>query len=405
MIVPLALSSADSAALTSRAARRASPPSRRATPGARGPRRAASGRMPALLTRMSSRPKRSVVVDPRRAHGRRSVTSARWRALARLGFDLARDCVCAGMSARTTIVTAAPPSARSSAIARPILRAAAGDDRDAAVQLALAHSRAHRRSTGRPWRSMRSMASASCVGARASQPPNRALSRNFARISARVSGSCAPPRIWGLRTSRTLPSFSVARIWPVKLRGILVVRIDHVGDFRGERAQSLSFTRSSVNCSKPALPSMKAGGDAIGRGEFRRHSRWAARASAASGSHSRCTVPSPTLQTMRDDVVGLDARARELDRAIDEGLRHRPAGIGLERDGLEHQARAEPFEQRREIRRLRRRERLVETVTAFEHRRGPGEPGFREQRRADARLRRSSRHAAAWSSCRRRDTR
>ena len=94
---------------------------------------------------------------------------------------------------------------------------------------------------------------------------------------------------------------------------------------------------------------------------------------------------------MRFDVFGGDTAPRQFDRAVDIGLGHGPAGIGLERDRLHHPMRAEAIEQRMKIGRFGRSERLVEAVLAFEHGRRTGEPGLRQQRRANARLRRIAR--------------
>ena len=165
---------------------------------------------------------------------------------------------CPSCPPRATTVTCAPPSARSSAIARPILRARAGDDGDAAVQFSRAHARAHLRSTAPPLAIGRDgLARASSARSRG-QPPKCGVVVELRRGSPRgVSGSCAPPRICGFADLAHAAVLQRGADMAGEIARILVVRIDHVGHFRGERAQAGSFTRSSVNCSKPALPSMK----------------------------------------------------------------------------------------------------------------------------------------------------
>ena len=64
----------------------------------------------------------------------------------------------------------------------------------------------------------------------------------------------------------------------------------------------------------------------------------------ASGSQSRCTVPSPTSHVDVRDVLGAHAVLRQPDRAIDERLRHRAARVRLERHVLRHPASAESVE-------------------------------------------------------------
>src|SRR5262249_21544755 len=89
--------------------------------------------------------------------------------------------------------------------------ARAGDDGHAPVKLLAVHASPRRvlRSTG-PSNNVR--ASASTESMRPSgQPPWRALSRNFSWMSWRVSGSWAPPRRCGWRSSTTAPSRKIAR--------------------------------------------------------------------------------------------------------------------------------------------------------------------------------------------------
>ena len=108
---------------------------------------------------------------------------------------------------------------------------------------------------------------------------------------------------------------------------------------------------------------------------------------AASGSHSRCTVPSPTSQTMSLMSSALMPR-RQPPRAVDVGMRHGPARIGLEGQRLGHPARAEIAEQRAVVAVRRVRETVEQAVRALEHRARAREARARQQRGAQARLRR-----------------
>ena len=80
--------------------------------------------------------------------------------------------------------------------------------------------------------------------------------------------------------------------------------------------------------------------------------------------------------------------AREPPRAVDIGMRHGPAGIGLERDRLGHPARAEIADHLVVVAVERVGEAVEQAVHALEHRARPVEAGARQQRRAHARLRR-----------------
>ena len=85
---------------------------------------------------------------------------------------------------------------------------------------------------------------------------------------------------------------------------------------------------------------------------------------------------------------GLDAARREPPRAIDIGMRHGPARIGLECQCLRHPVLAEIADQRVVIALGGVGEAVEEAVHAFEHRARTEKAGAAEQRRAQARLRR-----------------
>jgi len=69
------------------------------------------------------------------------------------------------------------------------------------------------------------------------------------------------------------------------------------------------------------------------------------------------------------DLDGFDAAFRQGNRAVDVGLGHRPAGMGLEGDVLHQLAPTQPIEQLREI---RWRKRVEEAMLA--RKRGPRNP-------------------------------
>ena len=81
-------------------------------------------------------------------------------------------------------------------------------------------------------------------------------------------------------------------------------------------------------------------------------------------------------------------RAREPPRAVDIGMRHGPARIGLEGERLGHPARAEIAGQRVVVARGGVGEAVEQAVRALEHGARADEAGTRQQRRAQARLRR-----------------
>ena len=144
--------------------------------------------------------------------------------------------------------------------------------------------------------------------------------------------------------------------------------------------------RASLNWARPASPSRKPVAMQKGVLNFAAYGV-GGRCFTASGSHRRCTVPSATSQTISAMSAARTWPLGELDRAVDEGLRHGAAGVRLERNRLHHPASAEVVEKRLEIGRDRRRECPVHAVDALEHRARPQESAARHQRGAHARLR------------------
>ena len=107
----------------------------------------------------------------------------------------------------------------------------------------------------------------------------------------------------------------------------------------------------------------------------------------ASGSHSRWTVALADFADDLGDVIRLHALFGQFDRTVHERLRHRPAGVGLERDVFHDPRAPQILTQRVEIRLHRRRKRAIETVRALEHGAWTVEAAAGHQRGADARLR------------------
>src|SRR5438093_7321810 len=87
------------------------------------------------------------------------------------------------------------------------------------------------------------------------------------------------------------------------------------------------------------------------------------------------------------DLVSLDALGGKPARAIDVGVRHGPAGIGLERERLGHPALAEIARDRVVVTLGGVGEAMEEAVHTLEHRAGTNKARAPEQGRTQARLR------------------
>ena len=87
------------------------------------------------------------------------------------------------------------------------------------------------------------------------------------------------------------------------------------------------------------------------------------------------------------DVVGAHAILGQGDRAVDEGLRHRAARVGLERQVLRNPALAQFVEQMLKVGRNRRGKRFVEPVRPVQHGSRPLEAPSSHEGRPNARLR------------------
>ncbi len=168
-----------------------------------------------------------------------------------------------------------------------------------------------------------------------------------------------------------------------------IVGVDHVADLAGERPALRLAHRLLLEGREPSLAQQEAGGDAIRRREF---------GGVAVGRRmlERQRLPEPVhrafadLADQRDDLLRRDAHGSQLAGAIDIGLRHGSAGVGLEGEIGAHPAVAEPFGEPAEVRRLRGREGLVEAMRSFEHRRRACEARARQRRRADSGLSRKA---------------
>ena len=68
------------------------------------------------------------------------------------------------------------------------------------------------------------------------------------------------------------------------------------------------------------------------------------------------------------DVLGPEAARGQPSRAVDVGLRHRPAGIGLKRQRVRHPARAEIACQRVIVALSRMREPMKQPMNSLEYR-------------------------------------
>ena len=172
-----------------------------------------------------------------------------------------------------------------------------------------------------------------------------------------------------------------------------VVRIDDVAHLGGELPHTRVLRALVGELLEASLAVEEADGDAIRRREL---PGIAVGRPALPVERLPQAVdgPLPHLADDRGDVGRGRPLAREIDGAVDEGLGHGPAGIGLEGERRRHPGLAETLDERREIRLPARREGLVEAVRSLEHGDRPDEAGLGEARGADTRLRRQARMQA-----------
>src|SRR5439155_14735418 len=137
---------------------------------------------------------------------------------------------------------------------------------------------------------------------------------------------------------------------------------------------------------EPRMAKDEARGDAIGLAELR---RVGVRRPLLVGER----LPQPMHCALGrfayhlGDLADVDA-LREAPRAVDVGLGHGSAGVGLERDAAGDPALTEALDELRPVALLCMRERLVQAMGSLQHGARADEACAREIRRADAGLRR-----------------
>ena len=148
--------------------------------------------------------------------------------LAAGGYDLARDGFCFGAVAARVDEDGRTAFRQRQRDGAADIAAGAGDNGDLAAEFVVAHVRlsAQRRKIDAAMVKTRHQLQGS-IALRLCPAAMRDVERNLSITSCRVSGSCAPPRKCGCRSSITLPSFRVARMCPVIVVGIGIVGIDH----------------------------------------------------------------------------------------------------------------------------------------------------------------------------------
>src|SRR5262249_47300416 len=144
---------------------------------------------------------------------------------------------------------------------------------------------------------------------------------------------------------------------------------------------------------EPDIAAHEADRDAIGGGKF----SGIAVARALLGGERLPQAVHRALADLADeflDLLRFDAAGSEPPRAVDVGMRHRPAGIRFERERRRHPARAELAVKRIVVASGGAGEAVEQAVHAFEYRARPEEAGAGEPRRAQPRLRRPARMQA-----------
>src|SRR5262249_26982528 len=175
--------------------------------------------------------------------------------------------------------------------------------------------------------------------------------------------------------------------------GVRIVRVDLVAHFRGERDDARLLQRVVGEGVEPDIAAQEAGRDAIRGGKF----SGIAVGRALLGGERLPQAMHRALADLADDLLDLlrlDAAASEPPRAVDVGVRHRPAGIRFERERRRHPARAEIAGQRIVVAAGGAGEAVEQAVHALEYGARPEEPGTSEPRRAQPGLRRPPRMQA-----------
>ena len=165
------------------------------------------------------------------------------------------------------------------------------------------------------------------------------------------------------------------------------MRIDHEFHFGRQREHLAVADRRFRECAEPDAAMDKTGREQIGRGEF-------GRIAVARALLVGKRLPQPVHRPLRDladdlgDVVGLDAARGQPSGAIDVRLRHGSAGVRLERQRVRHPAGAEIARQRLVVAMGGVGKTVEQPMHALEHRARADKSLPRQQRGANARLRR-----------------
>src|SRR6516165_2344861 len=169
--------------------------------------------------------------------------------------------------------------------------------------------------------------------------------------------------------------------------GIRIVRVDLVAHFRGERGNARLLHRVVGEGVEPDIAAHEAGRDAIGGGKF---SGIAVGRALFGGERLPQAMHRPLADLADElfDLLRLDAAGSEPPRAVDVGMRHRPAGIRFERERRRHPACAEVAGERIVVPGGGAGEAVEQSVHAFEYGARPEETGTGEPRRAQPGCRR-----------------
>src|SRR3954451_23792771 len=372
---------------------------------------ACSARTAALLTRMSTPPKRAAAAATIFCTAAPSATSA----VTPSALPPARSISPATASAslrleRTLTTTAAPPSASASAMPRPILRPApvtmatrpaSSLVMDSDPQVFLGGMLVERGGA----RLCRSPAQGGKIELAVIQrPQERQRPLRTRGVPSAVAGIeheflldvAAGERLVCTAAQVRLALLDHAAVgkqradMPGEIVGIRILRIDLVAHLRRKREHVRLPHRVVGEGIEPDLTAHERMGDAIRRGEF-------AGIAVGGALLDRERLPQPMHRAFADlahellDLIRLDPAHRQTPRAIDVGMRHRSARIGLEGERLRHPLRAEIADQRIIIARRGMGEAVKQPVHALEYGARAEKTVASQQRRAQPGLRRPAR--------------
>src|SRR5688572_2988605 len=342
-----------------------------------------TARRAAQLTRISSFPKCLMACSTIRRTAASSETSAR----------MASPPISAATASTSPLedlaftATKAPASASARAIARPMLRPAPVTN------------------ATRPWSSLlteRRQVDARVEGALRESEERLGALRRPAAVGAiepellldvgageRLPGAAAHVRLALLERTAVLQLHAHV---PGEFVGIGIVRFDLVAHLRRQRAQALVAHALLGEGVEAGVAEDEAGGDAVGLAEL-----------GEVGVRRALLVGQRLPQAVHDALGRLADHFRDVlqphllrqaPRAVDIGLGHGAAGVGLEGDRGGDPALTEAVEQLRPVAVGAARERVVEAVRAFHHRARADEAVAGEIGGADAGLGRPARMQA-----------